>query len=101
MSGGAAALAIDVDETLAAYERQAAERRARRAVAARAEKNLTDLEVEIIHWVSLGKTSLDVATIMGGNETTVQKRIERIMAKVGVETRGALVGWSLRNAVIE
>lgn len=94
-----AALAL---ETIQAFEAAARERRARKAEAALKSSGLSSLEVEIIKWVSLGKSSLDISQVMGlGTEASVEKRITRALFKIGVPTRAAAVSWAFRNGVIE
>lgn len=79
-----------------ALTREEIERRARIAA------NLSELEVEIIRWISRGKSSLDVAELMGlGTAWTVEKRVTKILAKTGTPSRAAAVAWAFRNKVIE
>ena len=52
---------------------------------------LTDRETEVMHWVAAGKTDRDVAALLGCSHRTVQKHLERVYAKLGVETRTAAV----------
>lgn len=89
-------------ETVAAFEAQARVARERRAREAIASTGVTALELEILRWVSHGKTNADIATIMGlGNEDTMVKRVQKILDKTGTPTRAAAVSWALRNGVIE
>jgi DNA-binding CsgD family transcriptional regulator len=50
---------------------------------------LTLREAEVLHWVAEGKSNHDIGTILHANPRTVAKHVERIMAKLGVETRTA------------
>jgi DNA-binding CsgD family transcriptional regulator len=50
---------------------------------------LTAREREILEWVAAGKTNRDVAAIVGARPRTVEKHLERIYEKLGVETRTA------------
>jgi DNA-binding CsgD family transcriptional regulator len=50
---------------------------------------LTPRESEVLRWVAAGKTNRDVADIVGARPRTVEKHLERIYAKLGVETRTA------------
>lgn len=52
---------------------------------------LTPREREVLGWVGAGKTDRDVACLIGCSHRTVQKHLERIYAKLGVETRTAAV----------
>jgi DNA-binding CsgD family transcriptional regulator len=50
---------------------------------------LTPREAEVLHWVIKGKRNCEIATIIGARIRTVGKHVERILAKLGVETRTA------------
>jgi DNA-binding CsgD family transcriptional regulator len=52
---------------------------------------LTPREREVLDWVAAGKTNRDVAAILGASPRTVEKHLERIFEKLGVETRTAAV----------
>lgn len=51
--------------------------------------SLTAREAEVVRWVAAGKTNRDIAAIVGARPRTVEKHLERIYAKLGVETRTA------------
>jgi DNA-binding CsgD family transcriptional regulator len=48
---------------------------------------LTPRESEVLAWVAKGKTNADVGTILRMSGRTVQKHLEHIYQKLGVETR--------------
>jgi DNA-binding CsgD family transcriptional regulator len=50
---------------------------------------LTPREREVLDWVAAGKTNRDIAAILGASPRTVEKHLERIYEKLGVETRTA------------
>jgi DNA-binding CsgD family transcriptional regulator len=50
---------------------------------------LTPREAEVLLWVAQGKTNPEVATILGTRLSTVRTHLERVFAKLGVETRHA------------
>ena len=50
---------------------------------------LTAREREVLRWLSAGKTDRDIAAIVGCSHRTVQKHLQRIYEKLGVETRTA------------
>ncbi len=52
---------------------------------------LTPREADVIEWVAKGKTNRDIAEILGMSPRTVNKHLEHIYAKLGVETRTAAV----------
>jgi DNA-binding CsgD family transcriptional regulator len=58
---------------------------------------LTDRETEVLAWVAQGKTNYEVAKILGGSPRTVQKHLEHIFQKLGVETRTAAAVWALHR----
>jgi DNA-binding CsgD family transcriptional regulator len=51
--------------------------------------SLTRRETEVLAWVAEGKTSAEVASILGIGRRAVEKHLERIYPKLGVETRTA------------
>jgi DNA-binding CsgD family transcriptional regulator len=50
---------------------------------------LTPREAEVLHWVSEGKTNVEIGSILHSSPRTVGKHLERIFAKLDVETRTA------------
>ncbi len=50
---------------------------------------LTPRELEVLNWVAKGKTNRDIAEILGMSPRTVNKHLEHIFVKLGVETRAA------------
>lgn len=50
---------------------------------------LTGREIEVLMWVAKGKTNKDIADILGMRPRTVNKHLEHIYVKLGVETRTA------------
>ncbi|HAF56120.1 MAG TPA: DNA-binding response regulator [Thauera sp.] len=52
---------------------------------------LTQREMDVLEWVARGKTNRDVAEILGMSPRTVNKHLEHIYEKLGVETRTAAV----------
>lgn len=56
---------------------------------------LTRREGEVLTWVSRGKTNREISIILGISPRTVQKHLEHIFQKLGVETRTAAVARGL------
>lgn len=56
---------------------------------------LTRRETEVLLWVVAGKTDAEIGFILGISLGMVQKRLERIFVKLGVETRTAAATWAL------
>jgi CheY-like chemotaxis protein/DNA-binding CsgD family transcriptional regulator len=56
---------------------------------------LTAKEAEVLYWVIKGKINRDIGDILGSSPMTVKKHLERIYAKLGVETRTAAAALAL------
>lgn len=56
---------------------------------------LTLRQAEVLHWVVKGKTSRDIGEILGSSPRTVDKHLEHIFDKLGVETRTAAASIAL------
>lgn len=56
---------------------------------------LTAREAEVLYWVVKGKINRDIADILGASPATVKKHLERVFAKLGVETRTAAAGMAM------
>jgi DNA-binding CsgD family transcriptional regulator len=50
---------------------------------------LTPRETEVLSWLAKGKTNRDIADILGMSPRTVNKHLEHVFEKLGVETRSA------------
>ena len=50
---------------------------------------LTNRESEVLYWTIKGKTSRDIGDILGSSPRTVNKHLEHVFVKLGVETRTA------------
>lgn len=57
---------------------------------------LTQRESEVLSWVAKGKTNRDIAEILGMSPRTVNKHLEHIFDKLGVETRSAAAAIGAR-----
>lgn len=56
---------------------------------------LTAREAEVLYWVVKGKINRDIADIIGSSPATVKKHLERVFAKLGVETRTSAAGMAM------
>ena len=56
---------------------------------------LTGREAEVLYWVVKGKINRDIGDILGASPATVKKHLERVFAKLGVETRTAAAGMAM------
>ena len=50
---------------------------------------LTGRQAEVLYWIAQGKTSPEIAVLLGSALKTVKKHLQRIYDKLGVETRTA------------
>lgn len=57
---------------------------------------LTPREAEVLFWVSEGKTNAEVGLILNSARRTVEKHVEHILEKLGVENRSAAIREALR-----
>jgi DNA-binding response OmpR family regulator len=56
---------------------------------------ITAKEAEVLYWLTQGKINRDIADIVGCSPATVKKHLERIFAKLGVETRTAAAAMAM------
>lgn len=103
LAGGRDAVAVESADTLLTAQRVseagadvtvAALAPGRGDVATRA--TLTARESEVLSWVARGKTNRDIADILGMSPRTVNKHLEHVFEKLGVETRTAAVAAAHR-----
>lgn len=57
---------------------------------------LTRREAEVLLWVSYGKTNKTISEILGISPRTVNKHLEQVFRKLGVETRAAATAIAIR-----
>jgi DNA-binding CsgD family transcriptional regulator len=60
---------------------------------------LTAREREVLDWLGAGKTDRDISDILGISPRTVNKHLQRIYEKLGVETRTAAVVRAMRGTI--
>ena len=58
---------------------------------------VTAREAEVLLWVGHGKTTRDIADILGLSPRTIHKHLEQIYTKLGVETRAAAAAMAIRS----
>ena len=58
--------------------------------------SLTPRETEVLTWLARGKTNRDIAEILGMSPRTVNKHLEHVFEKLGVETRTAAAAAAQR-----
>ncbi len=62
----------------------------------KAKLELTEREAEVLFWIANGKTNREAAEILAMSPRTVNKHLEMIFPKLGVENRTAAAGVALR-----
>jgi len=62
------------------------------------ELGLTTREGEVLSWLAKGKTNRDIAQILGLSPRTIDKHLEQIYAKLGVENRTAAAAMAVKTS---
>lgn len=87
---------VGIGETMLLLEQHAANG----AVPSRlANAALTPRETEVLSWLAKGKTNRDIGDILGMSHRTVNKHLEHIFEKLGVETRSAAAALATGHLV--
>ncbi|MFG1398017.1 response regulator [Roseixanthobacter pseudopolyaromaticivorans] len=58
--------------------------------------SITQREAEVLVWIARGKANRDIAQILGLSPRTVNKHLEQIYAKIGVENRASATALAVR-----
>ncbi|MCB5202633.1 helix-turn-helix transcriptional regulator [Neorhizobium sp. T786] len=61
---------------------------------------LTDRELECLFWIAEGKTSDEIATILGISRNTINNYITSVMRKTGTKTRSEAIAYAVRNNLV-
>ena len=59
--------------------------------------NLTIKEAEVVYWMVHGKTNRQIGAILESSHRTIDKHVEHIFEKLGVETRTAAIGVVMKK----
>jgi DNA-binding NarL/FixJ family response regulator len=59
--------------------------------------NITSRESEVLFWLSNGKTNKEIAVILNIGSRTVNKHLEQVFVKLGVENRTTAAGIAIRT----
>lgn len=73
------------------------EHRSETDVSALAHLGLSARETEVLGWVAQGKSNPEIGTILGISPRTVQKHLERVYGRLGVENRHAAMTVALET----
>jgi DNA-binding response OmpR family regulator/DNA-binding CsgD family transcriptional regulator len=57
---------------------------------------VTDREAEVLLWVAAGKSNRDISDILGISPRTVNKHLEQVFEKLGVENRATAAAMAVR-----
>ena len=60
--------------------------------------SLTVREAEVLHWIASGKTNREIGEILSISPRTVNKHLEQVFQKIGVENRTAAASVALKIA---
>jgi DNA-binding CsgD family transcriptional regulator len=73
-----------------------------RCSGSRAERDfeLTDRELECLFWIAEGKTSDEIATILGISRNTINNYITSVMRKTATKTRSEAIAFAVRNNLV-
>ena len=70
------------------------------ARAIRTDKTLTPRELEVLTWVCDGKTSAEIASILGIARSTVRNQIQSTLVKLRVNTRSQAVAKAIKKGLV-
>jgi DNA-binding CsgD family transcriptional regulator len=59
--------------------------------------SLTSREAEVLLWISRGKSNRDIGEILEISPRTVNKHLEQVFVKLGVENRAAAAAVAVRS----
>nr|WP_186004352.1 LuxR C-terminal-related transcriptional regulator [Gluconobacter thailandicus] len=63
-----------------------------------ARHNLTTREAQVLFWISRGKSNRDISEVLGISARTVNKHLEQIFAKLGVENRASAAAIAVKTS---
>jgi len=61
---------------------------------------LTDRELECLFWIAEGKTSDEIAVILGISRNTINNYITSVMRKTATKTRSEAIAYAVRNNLV-
>lgn len=64
------------------------------------ESDLTDREIECLYWIAEGKTSDEIAVILGISRNTINNYIASVMRKTATKTRSEAIAWAVRSNLV-
>lgn len=64
------------------------------------EMELTEREIECLYWIAEGKTSGEIAVILGISRNTINNYITSVMRKTATKTRSEAIAWAVRHGLV-
>ena len=64
------------------------------------EMELTERELECLYWIAEGKTSDEIATIIGISKNTINNYITSVMRKTATRTRSEAIAYAVRHNLV-
>ena len=64
------------------------------------EFDLTERELECLFWIAEGKTSDEIAVILGISRNTINNYITSVMRKTATKTRSEAIAYAVRNNLV-
>ncbi|TCL75597.1 DNA-binding CsgD family transcriptional regulator [Rhizobium sp. BK251] len=61
---------------------------------------LTEREIECLFWIAEGKTSDEIAVILGISRNTINNYITSVMRKTATKTRSEAIAFAVRNNLV-
>jgi DNA-binding CsgD family transcriptional regulator len=74
--------------------------RAGRKVQMDRDMDLTERELECIYWIAEGKTSDEIAMILGISKNTINNYITSVMRKTATKNRSEAIAYAVRNNLV-
>ena len=68
---------------------------------ARAQRQITPREAEILKWIKEGKTNVDIAAILQLSPWTVKNHVQTILRKLSAQTRGHAVARAISLGILD
>jgi DNA-binding response OmpR family regulator/DNA-binding CsgD family transcriptional regulator len=62
-----------------------------------ARHGLTDREAEVLLWISRGKANIEISEILGISPRTVNKHLEQVFEKMGIENRASAAAAAVKT----
>ena len=69
-------------------------------VKATREMELTEREIECLYWIAEGKTSDEMAMIIGISKNTINNYITSVMRKTSTRTRSEAIAYAVRHSLV-